>query len=71
MDGPKQMLRNNFLGIALAKYTRVSRRLFRKNPRAGGKHLTSHNHFHNLLRLSNVLTSFPFTTSETMHDYYL
>ena len=29
------------------------------------------NHFHNILRLPGVLPSFPFTTSETMHDYYL
>ena len=31
----------------------------------------SYNHFHNILRLFDVLTSFPFTTSETMRDYYL
>ena len=29
------------------------------------------NHFHNILRLFNVLAKFPFTTSETMRDYYL
>ena len=28
------------------------------------------NHFHNILRLCDVLTDFHFTTSETMHDYY-
>ena len=31
----------------------------------------SYNHFHNILRLFDVLTSFPFTTIETMRDYYL
>ena len=31
----------------------------------------TYNHFHNILRLFNVLTNFPFTTSETMRDYYL
>ena len=31
----------------------------------------TYNHFHNILRLSDVLPSFPFTTSETMRDYYL
>ena len=29
------------------------------------------NHFHNILRLFDVLPNFPFSTSETMHDYYL
>ena len=29
------------------------------------------NHFHNILRLFDVLATFPFTTSETMRDYYL
>ena len=28
------------------------------------------NHFHNILRLFNVLPNFPFTTSETMRDHY-
>ena len=28
------------------------------------------NHFHNILRLFDVLPNFPFTTSETMRDYY-
>ena len=28
-------------------------------------------HFHKILRLFDVLPSFPFTTSETMRDYYL
>ena len=27
--------------------------------------------FHNILRLLDVLPNFPFTTSETMRDYYL
>ena len=27
--------------------------------------------FHKILRLLDVLQNFPFTTSETMHDYYL
>ena len=31
----------------------------------------SDNHFHNILRLFDVLPNFPFTTSETMRDYYL
>ena len=30
-----------------------------------------HNHFHNILRLFDVLPNCPFTTSETMRDYYL
>ena len=30
-----------------------------------------YNHFHNILKLLDVPTNFPFTTSETMHDYYL
>ena len=29
-----------------------------------------YNHFHNILRLFDVLTNFSFTTSETMRDYY-
>ena len=29
------------------------------------------NHFHNILRLFDVLPNFPLTTSETMRDYYL
>ena len=29
------------------------------------------NHFHNILRLFNVLPNFLFTTSETMPNYYL
>ena len=29
------------------------------------------NQFHNILRLFDVLQNFPFTTSETMCDYYL
>ena len=31
----------------------------------------SYNQLHNILRLFDVLPNFPFTTSETMHDYYL
>ena len=30
-----------------------------------------YNHFHDILRLSDVLPNFPFTTSEMMRDYYL
>ena len=30
-----------------------------------------YNQFHNILRLLDVLLNFPFTTSETMDDYYL
>ena len=29
------------------------------------------NHFHNSLRVFDVLPNFPFTISETMRDYYL
>ena len=29
------------------------------------------NPFHNIVRLFDVLPNFPFTTSETMRDYYL
>ena len=29
------------------------------------------NHFHNILRLFDVLPNFSFTTSETIRDYYL
>ena len=32
---------------------------------------TNYNHFHNVLRLFDVLRNFAFTTSETMRDYYL
>ena len=28
------------------------------------------NHFHNILRLFDVLTNVPFSTSETKRDYY-
>ena len=37
----------------------------------GAKILPTHNHFYNILRLFDVLPIFPFTTSETMRDYYL
>ena len=30
-----------------------------------------YNQLHNILRLLDVLPNFPFTTSETMVDYYL
>ena len=30
-----------------------------------------YNHFHNILRLFDVLSNSPFTTSEMMHDYLL
>ena len=30
----------------------------------------TYNHFHNILRLFDVLLNFPLTASETMHDYY-
>ena len=33
--------------------------------------ILSYNHFHDILRLFDALTNFPFTTSETMRDYYL
>ena len=35
------------------------------------KNSPSYNQFHNILRLFDVLPNFPFTTSETMGDYYL
>ena len=31
----------------------------------------TYNQFHNILRLLDVLPNIPFTTSETMGDYYL
>ena len=31
----------------------------------------ANNHFHNILRLFDILTNFGFTTSEMMRDYYL
>ena len=34
-------------------------------------YITSYNQMHNILRLFNDLPNFPFTTSETMRDYYL
>ena len=33
--------------------------------------LKTYNQFYNILRLFDVLPSFPFTTSETVGDYYL
>ena len=33
--------------------------------------LVNYNHFHNILRLFDVLPNLPFTTSETMRGYYL
>ena len=32
---------------------------------------SAHNHFHNILRLFDVLPIFSFTNSETMRDYFL
>ena len=42
-------------------------------PAKGGKAVNQsfYNNFHNVLRLFDVLTNFPFITSETLHDYYL
>ena len=31
----------------------------------------TYNQFHNILRLFDVLLNFPYTTNETMDDYYL
>ena len=31
----------------------------------------AYNHFHNILRLFDILPNFIFTTGETMRDYYL
>ena len=38
---------------------------------ADHSYLLLKNHFHNILRRFDVLSNFPFTTSETMRDYYL
>ena len=35
-----------------------------------GKNTSAYNHFYNILRLFDVLSNFPFTTNEMMHDYY-
>ena len=35
------------------------------------KNKVNYNHFHNILRLFDVLPNCPFTTSETMDNYYL
>ena len=35
------------------------------------KNRPTYNYFQNILRLFDVLSNFPFTTSETMRDYYL
>ena len=32
--------------------------------------LSAYNQFHNILRLFDVLSNFPFTTNETMGNYY-
>ena len=37
----------------------------------GKNGLDTYNHFHNILRLFDILRNVPFTTSETMRDYYL
>ena len=34
-----------------------------------GKKVTSYNHFHNILRLFNVLPNFPVTRLEAMYTY--
>ena len=34
------------------------------------KENSANKYFHNILRLFNVLTNFPFTRSETIRDYY-
>ena len=31
--------------------------------------LIAYNHFHNILKLFDILQNFPFTTSETKRDY--
>ena len=33
--------------------------------------ISDYNHYHNILRLFDVLKNFPFTTSKMMCDYYL
>ena len=48
----------------------------KKEPHCKISHLDVHkelfcNHFHNILRLFSVLPNFPFTTSETIRNYYL
>ena len=42
-------------------------RAVNKNIKA--KQIFADNHFYNILRLFDVLPNFPFTTSETKHDY--
>ena len=62
-----KIIKYNLL-IQMYKYLRVIKRwamFTRKN-----KKEMSCNHFHNILRLFDVLPNFPFTTSEIMRDYY-
>ena len=48
-----------------------STRVRHKSVRINTREKVPYNHFHNILRLFDVLPNFPFTTSETMGDYYL
>ena len=65
-------------GIHLLKqgdYTNTQRRdgsvSPRAHPQSGYLPDFTYNQFHNILRLLEVSPNFPFTTSETMGDYYL
>ena len=51
-----------------SKYFKVGQKLFQSGTIIS---MTTYNHFYNILRLFGVLPNFPFTTSETMSDYYL
>ena len=44
-------------------------KLFIKTQQAKGN--LADNDFHNILRLFDILPNFPFTTSQTIRDYYL
>ena len=45
--------------------------IFTKNGNKSCKFSGNYNHFHNILRLFDVLPNFPVTKSEKMGDYYL
>ena len=49
------------------KYLHVHKKMLNEKK----KKKTFYNHFHNILRLFDILLNFPFTTSETMGDYHL
>ena len=45
--------------------------IVKKNIKCEVQQAQCYNHFHNILRLFDVLPNFPFATSETMRNYYL